>query len=78
MTGGVGAGALAHPEAGPGTLPEREGETRPRGGLVGVLDLVLGIVFFVAFGPGRERLVDGERLCGRMSLTLSGETVSES
>ena len=60
MTGGVGEGDI--PRVVSETVPEREGDTRPRGGLMGVLDLVLGMVFFVAFGPERERPVDGDRL----------------
>ena len=81
MTGAVGGtrAAAAAFETGGG-----DGDTRCRGGLAGVFDLVLGIVFGIAvlfFVPGRDRLVDGERESTkflRKPFGLSGEVVKES
>ena len=77
MMGAV--GAMIGIETGGG-----DGDTRCRGGLAGVFDLVLGIVFGIAvlfFVPGRDRLVDGERASTkflRKPFGLSGEVVKES
>jgi hypothetical protein len=78
-TGGVGDGAIVS-----GRNPVRPGDTQPKGGRVGVFDLVLGMVFAIAvvfFVPERERLVDGERARSKLlsrPFGLSGDTVKES